>query len=163
MARNLAVGDEAPDFELADQTGQRHHLATLVQRGPVVLFFYPKDDTSLCTKECRAFRDNQPAFVAAGAAIFGISSDDLESHSRFAESHSLDYPLLSDPGGNVGELYGVRKALGVFPGRATFVVDRQRIVRFVLSARLQAERHTLEALAAVQRLASAVGQTATQL
>jgi peroxiredoxin Q/BCP len=163
MARNLAVGDQAPDFELVDQTGQRHHLATLVQRGPVVLFFYPKDDTSLCTKECRAFRDSQPAFVAAGAAIFGISSDNLESHGRFAASHSLDYPLLSDPGGSVGELYGVRKALGVFPGRATFVVDRQRVVRFALSARLQAERHTVEALAAVQQLAAAVGQPVAQL
>jgi thioredoxin-dependent peroxiredoxin len=151
----LAVGDVAPDFELDDQHGQRHHLATLVQASPVVLFFYPKDDTRLCTTECRAFRDSRQEFVAAGAAIFGISSDDRESHSRFAESQSLGFPLLSDPAGRVAALYGVTKALGVFPGRVTFVIDRQRVVRFVLSARLQAERHTTQALAAVQRLSAA--------
>src|SRR5271167_1280383 len=100
------VGQRAPDFELRDQNGAGVRLSALLSEGPVVIFFYPKDDTSGCTKEACRFRDDFARFGQSGARIVGISSDSEESHRRFASKYALPYTLLSDPGARVRKLYG---------------------------------------------------------
>jgi len=122
-----AVGSVAPAFKLADQNGQWHSLADY--RGKwVVIYFYPKDDTPGCTTEACAFRDNIFAFDKLGAAVLGISVDDVASHKAFAEKHGLPFTLLADPTKSVAKAYGVLKAyMGVMEmaHRETFIVDPQ--------------------------------------
>jgi peroxiredoxin Q/BCP len=140
------VGERAPDFELRDQNGQTVVLSGLLAEGPLVLFFYPKDDTTGCTKEACRFRDDYAKFLAAGAQVVGISSEGRESHARFAAKYALPYTLLSDPGGRVRKLYGAASLFGLMPGRATFVIDRQGVVRHVFSSQTRFEEHVEEAL-----------------
>lgn len=149
------IGRPAPDFELCDAQGLPHRLSSLRGRN-VVLFFYPKDDTMICTKEACSFRDNLPDFQALDAEVIGISTDDAASHQRFAERWRLPYRLLSDPGGAVARTYGVRGFLWLLKGRSTFVIDREGTVRAVIEDPLRAERHVREALATLrdQRAAS---------
>src|ERR1700733_2304312 len=118
----LKVGDDAPDFTLPSAGGESVTLSQLRADKTVVVFFYPKDDTPGCTVEACSFRDSYEAFVEAGAVVVGISSDTVESHDRFASKHRLPMTLLSDAGGNVRALYGVKSTLGLWPGRATFVI-----------------------------------------
>jgi peroxiredoxin Q/BCP len=140
------VGERAPDFELHDHNGAAVRLTELRKKGPVVIFFYPKDDTTGCTKEACRFRDDFARFQQSAAQIVGISSDSAESHQRFAAKYSLPYTLLSDPGGRVRRLYGAVGFLGLMPGRATFVIDREGIVRHVFSSQMKFEEHVDEAL-----------------
>src|SRR5580693_1918264 len=120
----LEVGDKAPSFTLPSATGEPVTLSDVLARHPVVLFFYPKDDTPGCTVEACTFRDRYDAFVEVGAKVIGISSDSGASHESFASKHRLPMTLLTDADGRVRSLYGVRATLGMFPGRATFVIDR---------------------------------------
>ncbi len=101
----LTAGDTAPDFTLGTDDGQSTALSAL-QGKPVVLFFYPKDDTPGCTIECKEFRDAREAF-SDRAHVFGISPDDSASHRAFRAKYALNFPLLSDPGHLVAEQYGV--------------------------------------------------------
>jgi peroxiredoxin Q/BCP len=140
------VGERAPEFELRDQNGVAMQLNRLREKGPVVIFFYPKDDTTGCTKEACRFRDDFARFRQTGAQIVGISSDSVESHQRFAGKYSLPYTLLSDPGGRVRKLYGAVSFFGLMPGRATFVIDREGVVRHVFSSQSRFEEHVDEAL-----------------
>lgn len=140
------VGERAPEFELPDQNGTAVRLGGLREKGPVVIFFYPKDDTAGCTKEACRFRDDFARFRQTGAQIVGISSDSEESHRRFAAKYSLPYTLLSDPGGSVRKLYGAASFFGLMPGRATFVIDREGIVRHAFSSQSRFEEHVDEAL-----------------
>jgi len=139
------VGERAPEFELRDQNGNMLRLSGLREKGPVVIFFYPKDDTTGCTKEACRFRDDFARFRQTGAQIVGISSDSVESHQRFAAKYALPYTLLSDPGGRVRKLYGASSLFGLMPGRATFVIDREGIVRHVFSSQTKFEEHADEA------------------
>ena len=104
----LALGDRAPDFTLPDAGGKSISLHDLEGKGPIVVFFYPKDDTPGCTVEACSFRDRFDAFVEAGAAVVGISSDPPDSHGRFAQKHGLPMTLLSDVDGKVRAAWGVR-------------------------------------------------------
>ena len=99
-------GKKAPAFSLKDQDGKTHRLADYAGR-PVVLYFYPKDDTPGCTKESCAFRDNLPAFKKSKAAIFGVSILDEASKKRFADKFDLTFPLLADADHAVAEKYGM--------------------------------------------------------
>ena len=146
------LGSVAPDFELRDQRGVVRRLSELVQAGPVVLFFYPKDETAVCKKEACGFRDHHSEFAALRASVFGISQDSVESHASFAENHHLPYSLLVDPQGRVAASFGIKKVLGLLPGRATFVVDRERKVRLAFSSTLDAQAHVRRALSAVRSL-----------
>jgi peroxiredoxin Q/BCP len=148
-AAGLEVGARAPDFTLLDADGKSIRLADLRGR-PVVLYFYPKDDTPGCTKEACTFRDQYQDFQDAGAVVVGVSSDSSESHRKFAERHRLPFTLLSDSGGKVRKLYGVPATLGLLPGRVTFVIDREGVVRHVFNSQLDATRHVREALAALR-------------
>jgi peroxiredoxin Q/BCP len=142
-------GTPAPDFELPDQHGNLVRLSQYRGRNAVVVYFYPKDDTTGCTIEACRFRDDFEKFRVTGAEIIGISDDSTESHRRFASKYQLPFTLLSDKGGRVRKLYGVKKTFGVIPGRVTFVIDRDGIVRHVFSSQSSPARHVEEALVAL--------------
>jgi peroxiredoxin Q/BCP len=151
---SIKPGDLAPDFTLPSSGGKSVTLSALYARKNVVLFFYPKDDTPGCTAEACGFRDEYDTFAEAGAEVVGVSSDSVDSHDRFASKHKLPMTLLSDADGKVRALYGVKSTLGLFPGRATFVIDRQGVVRHVFVSQLRAAAHVGEALSVVRRLES---------
>jgi peroxiredoxin Q/BCP len=143
---SLAIGAIAPDFELPDQEGTPVRLSDYRGRSAVVVYFYPKDDTTGCTIEACEFRDRQPEFHGV-AEVLGISDDSSESHARFAAKYDLPFRLLSDRGGHVRKLYGVTKIFGVIPRRVTFVVDREGVIRHVCSSQTNFAGHVAEALA----------------
>lgn len=154
MASKIGVGSVAPDFRLRSQSGAEVSLASFRGSKRVVLFFYPKDETPGCTAEACSFRDEYDAFVEAGAEVIGISADSAESHASFASHHRLQMTLLSDPGGKVASSYGVNKSLfGLLPGRVTFVIDREGVVRHVFNSQIRATTHVREALSALSGMA----------
>jgi peroxiredoxin Q/BCP len=146
----IQVGDAAPDFDLPDASGRRVRLSDFKGRRGVVLYFYPKDETPGCTKEACSFRDRYEDFREAGAEVIGVSSDSAASHQRFARRHGLPFVLVADEGGELRRRYGVPSTLGLLPGRVTYVIDREGIVRHVFNSQLQATRHVDEALAALR-------------
>lgn len=151
----IDVGDKAPDFTLPRQDGTKVTLSALYGKGPVVLYFYPKDETSGCTAEACSFRDSYEDFKRAGAEVVGVSSDDVGSHDSFAKHHRLPFVLVSDEGGKVRAQYGVKGSfLGLIPGRVTYVIDQSGTVRHVFNSQIQATRHVKEALEVLQRLGS---------
>jgi len=128
-------------------------LRDYIGRKPVVLYFYPKDNTTVCTKEACAFRDNLDEFAKIdNAEVIGISSDSVDSHNRFSAEHNLPFKLLSDEEGKVRELYGVPKTLGLLPGRVTYVIDREGTVRHVFSSQLDYKKHVQEALRSLKNI-----------
>jgi len=120
----LLLGNPAPEFELADQTGQLHSLEDYREQW-VVLYFYPKDETPGCTTEACEFRDNIFAYRELNAQILGVSLDDVDSHREFAEHHSLPFPLLADVDGSAADAYGVKtRMFGMTVAkRQTFIID----------------------------------------
>jgi thioredoxin-dependent peroxiredoxin len=150
----LVVGDKAPNFTLPSASGELVTLASLLSERTVVLFFYPKDGSPGCTAEACSFRDQNDAFVQAGAEVVGISADSVASHERFAGKLNLRSKLLSDAAGKVAALYGVRGLLGLLPGRATFVIDRTGTIQHVFASQLRFRSHADEALKVVKRLQS---------
>jgi peroxiredoxin Q/BCP len=155
----VRAGDRAPDFTLADADGKPVKLSA--RRGKaVVLYFYPKDDTPGCTLEACAFRDQYEDFVDAGADVIGVSSDSSDSHRAFAKRHRLPFTLLADRDGAVRERYGVPSTLGLLPGRVTFVIDAEGVVRHVFNSQLAATRHVAEALDALREPAPKRGRGA---
>ena len=140
----LTTGNQAPDFTLKDQNGVEHSLSGI--RGkPLVLFFYPKDDTPGCTIQACSFRDSSAAFQELGAEVWGISGDDAISHRRFATRHGLNFPLLVDRNNSLRRSLGVPKALGLMPGRVTYVVDGEGVIRHIFSNLLDGPAHVREA------------------
>jgi peroxiredoxin Q/BCP len=147
---NVKVGEVAPDFTLPNQDGKPVTLSSL--RGKIViLYFYPKDFTSGCTKEACHFRDAYEGFTEANAEVVGVSGDSVESHKRFIDQNLLPFTLLSDESGDVKKLYGVAGHL--FPGRVTFVVDKEGIIRHVFSSQTDMKAHIEEALKVLKTLA----------
>jgi peroxiredoxin Q/BCP len=127
-------------------------LGDFLGKKPVVLFFYPKDNTLGCTKEVCAFRDSFEELSNLDAEVIGISSDSVDSHKRFAGKHNLPFTLLSDEGGKVRRLYGVPSSFGLFPGRVTYVIDGEGVVRNVFSSQIQVEKHIEEALRTLESI-----------
>ena len=150
--KRIRVGDVAPDFALATSTGETVRLADFRDRADVVLFFYPKDSSPACSAEACSFRDSYEAFREAGAEVIGISTDPAESHSRFASRFGLPFRLLSDPGGLVRSRYGVPKTLGLIPGRVTYLIDREGVVRHLFSSQFRPARHVDEMLGMLKSL-----------
>jgi len=149
----MQPGDRAPDFRLSDPSGETVQLSAL-RGGPVVVFFYPKDDTPTCTAEACLFRDRYEEFVEAGARVIGISSDGAASHASWAAKHRLPFTLLSDPGGAARKAFRVKRTLGILPGRSTFVLDGEGIVRHAFHSARHPDRHVNDALRVVKQLAS---------
>jgi thioredoxin-dependent peroxiredoxin len=150
---SIIVGDRAPEFTVQSHTGQEISLADYRGKNAVVLYFYPKDGTTICTKEACSFRDAYEDFVQAGAVVIGVSSDSAESHQSFAASHRLPFVLLTDEDGSLRKAFGVSKTLGIMPGRVTYVIDKDGVVRHIFNSQFAAERHVAEALNIVRELA----------
>jgi len=157
------VGDKAPQF--AGTTTDGRQLALADFRGKaLVVFFYPKDNTRVCTKEACGFRDHAAEIAAMGGAVVGVSSDTVESHQRFVGRHNLNFPLLADADGAIAKAFGVARLGGILggwipPRRVTFVIDGQGIVRRVIESELNADVHVDGALAALREIGAA-GATA---
>ena len=147
-AGKVREGDQAPDFTLADQAGNDVTLSSLLGQW-VVVYFYPKDDTPGCTAESCSFRDSHEDFTDAGAVVIGVSSDSVASHKAFAAKNNLPFTLLADDGGTVRKAFGTGKTLGLLPGRVTYVIDPEGVVRKVFSSQFGATKHHTEALATI--------------
>ena len=148
----VAAGSLAPNFTLPSQSGKMVSLRDFFGKKPVILFFYPNDDTPGCTKEACAFRERHEDFRELNAEVIGISSDSVELHRSFAAEHELPFTLLSDEGGKVRKLYGASSTFGLFPGRVTYVLDEEGVVRHIFSSQLGVEKHVEEALEALRSM-----------
>ena len=149
----MQPGDRVPDLPVTTETGEQTSLDALRGGRIAVFFFYPKDETPICTKEACAFRDAYADFADMGAVVLGISGDSAASHRAFRSRHALPYTLLADEDGALREAFGVPRFLGLLDGRATYVIDRGGIVRHAFSARFAAQPHVDEALRVVRDLA----------
>ena len=149
---SIGVGDKAPDFKLRDQGGKDVSLADFRGKKAVVLYFYPKDETPGCTKEACSFRDSYEEFLKAGAEVIGVSGDSVDKHKSFAEHHRLPFTLLADEGNRLRKAYGVPATLWLLPGRVTYVIDKNGVVRHVFDSQLQATKHITEALGVIRSL-----------
>jgi len=148
----LGVGDRIPDFTLPDQRERPFRLSEHLGRGPLVLYFYPGDDTPGCTREACTFRDRYEDFLEAGAEVIGVSSDSTGSHRDFSSRYSLPFILLSDEKGALRKKLGVPSTLGLLPGRVTYILDREGTVRHIFSSQLNTSKHVAEALRVIGEL-----------
>jgi peroxiredoxin Q/BCP len=156
MADWIEEGQRAPEFSLRGDDGQTVKLSAL--RGkPVVVYFYPRDDTPGCTREACAFRDRQAEFTRLGATVLGISPDDVDSHSQFREKFKLNFPLLADPQHKVAEKYGAWRERNMYGktvmgiARSTFVIDTEgRVARVWRNVKV--DGHDEQVLAALKKL-----------
>lgn len=150
----VQIGDHAPNFTLPTQkTGELFHLQDFIGKSFLVLYFYPKSDTPGCTAEACSFRDSYEVFKQAGAEVIGVSSDSEEAQQQFASKHKLPFILLSDKGGALRKMYGVPTTLGLLPGRVTYVIDKEGVVRHIFSDQMNATKHIGEALKVIQEIA----------
>jgi peroxiredoxin len=124
----LGIGDAAPDFTLPGTGGRSYSLSDYAGQ-PVVLVFYPGDDTPVCTKQLNSYNDDLDQFEGVGAQVLAISAQDLESHERFSAKHGFRFPLLADVDKAVAAAYGTLGPLG-FPRRSVFVIDGDGVVRY---------------------------------
>lgn len=140
----LKVGDSVPNFTAKDSKGNVFESATVIGKRPVVIYFYPKDDTRVCTEQACSFRDSYQDFTDLGAEVIGVSGDSATSHQKFSEKHQLPFTLLSDNDKKLRNLFGVPTALfGLIPGRVTYVIDEKGIIRLIfdnLSGKIHIEK-----------------------
>ncbi|KAL5995749.1 hypothetical protein ACLOJK_025818 [Asimina triloba] len=148
----VSKGGAPPSFTLKDQDGRNVSLSKFKGK-PVVVYFYPADETPGCTKEACAFRDSYEKFKKAGAEVIGISGDDPSSHKAFAQKYRLPFTLLSDEGDKIRKEWGVPSDLfGTLPGRQTYVLDKNGVVQLVYNNQFQPEKHVAETLKLLQSL-----------
>jgi len=154
MAKDLGVGDKAPDLSLPDQSGERVSLKDFKGK-QVVLYFYPKDDTPGCTKEACGFRDSEAALKKAGAVVLGVSMDGQTSHQKFITKFKLPFTLLSDEDAAVSKAYGVYKLKNMYGRthwgleRSTFVIDPAGKLKAIFR-KVKVDGHTEEVLHALK-------------
>ena len=143
----LKVGDKIPSFILKDQNGTDFNVEDHLGK-KFIIYFYPKDESGVCTKEACSFRDSYKYFEDKGVKVIGINSGTVESHKKFAEHHQLNFSLLSDSGNTVLKLFGIKNVL-FLTGRETFVIDEEGVVVFKYRGFLNGDEHvdkTLEYL-----------------
>lgn len=145
----LRPGSPAPDLTLLDQLGRPFTLSQAWQQGPAVVFFYPKANSLVCTKEACAFRDAYTDLRAVNATVVGISRDGQEAQQAFASQWQLPFTLLCDTTDKAHQAYDVDRLLGLLSERITYVIDQGGVVRRAYSGLLGAQRHVQEALDAV--------------
>ena len=148
---SLIVGDSVPDFSLLDQSGEIRSSKQLKGK-PLVLFFYPKDDTPGCTAEVCGFRDKYELFRVFGAEVWGVSGDNQQSHLKFAEKNKLPFPLLCDEANDLRRVFGVPKVLGLLDGRVTYIIDSKKVIRYVFNDLFNGSAHVSEALRAFDEM-----------
>jgi len=149
--KTLTVGDPVPVFSLRDQQDSLFNSADYVGKEILVIYFYPKDESSVCTKEACSFRDGYADFLKAGARVIGINSGSVESHKNFARNHQLPFTLLSDPDNKVLKMFGV-KGKFVFTGRETFVIDKTGRIVFTYNSFTNGPAHKEEALGFINKM-----------
>ena len=147
----IAVGESAPDFSGKLGNGKQLSLADFRGKKHVILYFFPKDFTPGCTKEACSFRDRRADIGKLNAEIVGVSFDTADKHKQFADKYQLPYPLVSDPDGAIASAYGVSRLGGMLGGwlpakRVTFVIDKDGVVRHVIRAELNIDKHIDEAI-----------------
>jgi len=152
----LLPGTIAPDFEASSHDGKRIRLSDFRGRKNVVLFFYPRDFTAICTRQVCMFRDVRDELAGFDAEIFGVSTDGESQHARFAETHGLSFPLLADESGEIGKSYrvlsGLRKFLG-YAARVTYVIDKEGVIRGAVRSEFDVQRHLDEVRRVLSTLA----------
>jgi peroxiredoxin Q/BCP len=150
---SVQIGDQCPVFTLTDQHGNLFNLSTVLGKKNVVIYFYPKDETPGCTKEACSFRDSYSSFLDFNCEVIGISSDSTSSHKRFAERHQLPFILLSDEKKTVRKQFNVPPSLfGLLPGRVTYIVDKQGVIRGIFNSQTDPVGHIKKALEIIQTL-----------
>ncbi|TFG73863.1 MAG: peroxiredoxin, partial [Thermodesulfobacteriales bacterium] len=142
----VEVGELAPDFTLPDQDGELVSISSYLGKSSVVLFFYPKVFSPGCTTQACHFRDSYEDFTDLGAEVIGVSSDSVESHKRFLDEYLFPFRLLSDEGGKIRKLYGATKGFGLLPGRYTFIIDKQGIIKYIFTSETNMKKHIEESL-----------------
>ncbi len=148
----LNKGEPIPAITLRDQDGKPFSLHDMKGK-PMVIYFYPKDNTKVCTAQACGFRDQYEDFHEVGAEVIGISGDSVESHRKVANNRKLPFILLSDPQKEALKAFKVPSMLfGLIPGRVTFVIDRQGKVAHTFRADFSAEKHVQEALKIIKQL-----------
>lgn len=149
---SLKIGDIVPNFTARDSHGEVFESQSVLGRKPLVIYFYPKDNTPGCTTEACSFRDQYEDFKDLGAEVIGISSDSVKSHLKFADKHQLPFILLSDEDKKLRHLFGVRNNLfGLLPGRVTYVIDKNGVVILIFDS-MSAGKHIPKALETVKEL-----------
>lgn len=149
---SLKEGDTIPSFIATDDTGVKRSISPENLDGPKVIYFYPKDDTPGCTKEACSFRDHFEDFTDLGVEVIGISADSVESHQNFKAKHRLPFTLLSDEDNTIRKQFGVKTNLfGLIPGRVTYVIDRNGVIKNLFSSQLNIDRHIDEALSSLKK------------
>jgi len=146
---DLKNGDSMPETTLLGADGPVQ-LRDKIGK-PLVVYFYPKDETYGCTAEACAFRDQYEDFTTAGAEVIGVSADDADSHAKFKANHRLPFTLLTDAGGKVAKDWGVR-GFGFLKGRVTFVFDKAGVLQHRFDSQLRFGKHVDEALEVIKRL-----------
>ncbi|MDI5887338.1 MULTISPECIES: peroxiredoxin [Flavobacterium] len=148
----LKVGDTIPNFKAKDANGNDFDSQNIVGKKPLVIYFYPKDNTPGCTAEACSFRDQYEDFKDLGADVIGISSDSVSSHQQFSEQYKLPFILLSDNDKKIKTLFGVPSGLfGLLPGRVTYVTDKNGVIQMIFDSVL-ATKHIPKALQAIKKL-----------
>lgn len=148
----LKVGDKIPNFTSKDTNGTTFESDSVIGVKPVVLYFYPKDDTAGCTAQACSFRDKYEDFKDLDAEVIGISSDSVTSHQKFSKQHQLPFILLSDSDRKLRKLFGVPSGLlGLIPGRVTYVVDNEGIIRLIFDSMMPTS-HIANALKAIKKM-----------
>jgi peroxiredoxin Q/BCP len=142
---SLQVGDKIPSFILQDQHGNDFNINDYIGKKKLVIYFYPKDESGVCTKEACSFRDSFADFSDANAIVIGINSAGVESHKAFAAHHRLPFTLLSDPDNKVLKQFGIRNVLFI-TGRETFIVGLDGKVAFSYRAFLNGSAHSEKVL-----------------
>ncbi len=140
------TGTTAPDFTLPDHNGRTVSLDQLLENGPLVLFFYPKDDTPGCTRQACSFRDNYETLLGHGVSVAGVSRDSEEEHESFITKHQLPYPLLIDRDGEVHRQYGCLRMFGLLARRITFLIDTEKKIRLRHENNFNMESHVAHIL-----------------
>ena len=148
---SLKEGDSVPNFTAKTQNGTVFNWNEAIGK-PIVLYFYPKDDTPGCTAQACSFRDEYQDFKDLGAEVIGISSDSEKSHVKFAKKYNLPFILLSDKDKTIRKSFGVpTNLLGLLPGRVTYVVDSKGIIQLVFDS-MSAKNHIPKALQAIKKM-----------
>ncbi len=149
--KRLQVGDRLPSFTLKAQNGKDFSIDELLGKRNIVVYFYPKDDTKVCTAQACGFRDAYEEFKDLGCEVVGISSDNEKSHQKFMANHKLPFILLSDTEKSVRKLFGVPKDLfGLLPGRYTYIINKEGVIIKIFNSAFSAVGHIAEALKALK-------------
>ena len=150
---SIQIGDHCPQFSLSNQHNELIDINQFIGKKNLVIYFYPKDDTPGCTKEACSFRDQFEVFKSFDCEVIGISSDTIEKHNEFAKKYNLSFTLLSDTTKSVRKAFGVPVNLfGLLPGRVTYIVDKQGIVRGLYNSQTDPLGHISKAIETLKSL-----------